>query len=165
MGRRTCPTKPDSDDSAALHELHARLRAVGTDLLANKASVVGASLDDVPLAELPTPRAMVERMIMNIAPIVRQVVSRSSAPGELVLKRQVGEHQRDELFVSKASLREKVETLSPELQQVFAPLELAPAMPEPFALLDEPRQPRPITVPRRGRWSNHVDAAATDPVR
>jgi hypothetical protein len=65
------PYEADSDDSAALHELHARLRAVGTELLANKTSVVAASLDDVLLAELPTPRAMVERMIMNLAPIVR----------------------------------------------------------------------------------------------
>jgi hypothetical protein len=146
-GPADLPYEADSDDSAALRELHTRLRAAGTDLLANKTSVVRASLDDVPLAELPTPRAMVERMIMNLAPIVRQVVSRSLAPGELVLKRHVGEHQRDELFVSKASLREKVETLSPELQQVFAPLELARAMPEPFALLDEPRQPLPVTVP------------------
>jgi hypothetical protein len=146
-GPADLPYEAVSDDSAALHELHARLRAVGTDLLANTTSVVAASLDDVPLAELPTPRALLERMIMNLAPIVRQVVSRSLAPGELVLKRQVGDHQRDELFVSKASLRQKVETLSPELQQVFAPLELARAVPEPFALLDEPRQPVPITVP------------------
>ena len=70
-------------------------------------------------------------------------MSHSLAPGELVLKRHVGEHQRAELFVSKASLREKVETLSPDLQQVFAPLELARVVPEPFALLDEPRQPVP----------------------
>lgn len=141
------PYEAASDDSGALHELHARLRALGTDLLANKTSVVAASLDDVPLPDLPTPRAMLERMIMNLAPIVRQVVSRSLAPGELVLKRQVGDHQREELFVSKASLRQKVETLSPDLQQVFAPLELGGAVPEPFALLDQPRQPAPITVP------------------
>jgi hypothetical protein len=121
--------------------LQAKLRALVGDLLEHETAVVAATLDDCPLLQLPAPRALVDRLIATMAPLVQEIARRSPVPGELVLKRQVAENQREERFVSKAKLREKIESLPPELQRALEPLGLGgPLQPtaEPFALLREP---------------------------
>lgn len=45
-------------------------------------------------------------------------------PGELALKRVLGETQREEIFVSKEELRKKLEPLPAALRGIFAPLQL-----------------------------------------
>jgi hypothetical protein len=144
------PYEATSDDSSALRSFHDRLHGMATELLGHKTALIAASLDDRPLAHLPAPRMLVERLIENLAPLVQQVAKRSLTSGELVLKRQVTDNQREELFVSKAALQQKVESLPPALQRVFDPLELAALprpTPEPFTLLREPGESRPVTVP------------------
>ncbi len=144
------PYEATPDDSRALREFHDRLRGMATDLLGHKTAVVAATLDDRPLSQLQSPRVLIERLIANIAPVVQQVAKRSLTPGELVLKRQIADNQREELFVSKAALQQKVESLPSALQRLFDPLELSAPLrptPEPFTLLREPGESRPVTVP------------------
>jgi hypothetical protein len=157
-GLPDAPYEAAPNDSSTLQDLHARLRSLATDLIEHETVVVTASLDERPLSQL-APRGLVERLIASLAPSVQQIAKRSLVPGELVLKRQVGDNQREELFVSKAVLWKKIETLSPELQRVLDPLDLgapalsttptAPAAPtaEPFTLLRDPGESPPISVP------------------
>ncbi|HEV3190641.1 MAG TPA: hypothetical protein VGY54_09110 [Polyangiaceae bacterium] len=144
------PYEATPDDASALREFHDRLRGMATELLGHKTAVVAATVDDRPLSQLQSPRVLVERLIANIAPVVQNVAKRSLTPGELVLKRQIADNQREELFVSKAVLQQKIESLPSALQRLFDPLELAPPprpTPEPFTLLREPGESRPVTVP------------------
>jgi|HubBroStandDraft_1064217.scaffolds.fasta_scaffold46606_2 hypothetical protein len=150
-GLPDAPYETAPSDSDTLHDLQAKLRALVGDLLEHETAVVAATLDDRPLLQLPAPRALVDRLIATMAPLVQEIARRSLVPGELVLKRQVAENQREELFVSKAKLRKKIESLPPELQRALEPLGLGgPLQPtaEPFALLREPGESSaPISAP------------------
>jgi hypothetical protein len=144
------PYQATPDDATVLREFRDLLWGMATELLGHKTAVVAATVDDRPLSQLQSPRLLVERLIANIAPVVQDIAKRSLTPGELVLKRQIADNQREELFVSKAALRQKIESLPEALQRVFDPLELAaplPPTPEPFPLLREPGEARPVTVP------------------
>jgi hypothetical protein len=81
---------------------------------------------------------------------VQRIAERSPTAGELAIKRQAGDNHREELYVSKADLREKLEPLPAALRGAFDPLGLwtstAPAA-EPFALLRTPGTALPLTVP------------------
>jgi hypothetical protein len=112
------------DDIAKLQLLRDGLVAMTDQLAEHKKALVRASLDDQPLTQLEAPRVLVERLIANIAPMVQQIARRSLAPGELVLKRLLGESHREELFVSKAELLHKLEALPVALRRAFDPLEL-----------------------------------------
>ena len=71
-------------------------------------------------------------MVNVLAPIVQEIARRSGAPGELVLRRDVGEGRREEIYITKAELHEKVMSLPHTLRGVF----------DPFELMEGPRSPR-----------------------
>jgi hypothetical protein len=65
-----------------------------------------------------------------------EISRRSGAPGELVLRRDVGDGRREEMYVTKAELWQKLLVLPPERRVAFAALGLSePAAPasEPFS--------------------------------
>jgi hypothetical protein len=153
------------EDVEKLRALRDALIAMTSDLAEHKKSLLKASLDGAPIQQLETPRVLVERLIANIAPTVQQISKRSLAPGELVLKRLLGDNHREELFVSKAELARKLEPLSIPFRQAFEPLGLweshasGPA-PAPAVARLEPAKPevRPqVTATLRG----HVEAPAS----
>jgi len=125
------------DDVHKLRSLHDDLVAMANDLAEHRKSLIEASLDETPLLELESPRELVERLIANIAPTVQQIAKRSLTPGELVLKRLLGDNVREELFVSKAELRQKLEPLPTSLKRVFDQL----ALWEPHGPAAETAQP------------------------
>lgn len=114
----------DGDDAAKLQALRDSLVALVGELADHKKSLRKANLGGTPLPSLASPRALVDYVLASVAPTVREIAKRSLAPGELVIKRLVGDSRREEVFVSKKELREKVEALSPELRAAFDPLEL-----------------------------------------
>jgi hypothetical protein len=109
--------------------LHDALVAMATELVDHKRALLAASLDGTPLAQVDSPRSVVERVIANIAPTVQEIARRSLTPGELVIKRLVSETQREELFLSKAELAQKLEALPLALRRAFDPLALWEATP------------------------------------
>ncbi|HLK38834.1 MAG TPA: hypothetical protein VKU41_18865 [Polyangiaceae bacterium] len=142
------------DDLGKLQALREALTALVADLRERRKSVVSMTLDDGPLDQLEAPRLLVDRLVANIAPTVQEIVKRSLVPGELVLKRLLGDNHREELFVSKAELYRKIEPLPPSLRRVFDPLGLwdshGPAAPpaaptQPGGQLAPAPQPQPET--------------------
>jgi hypothetical protein len=140
------------DDAVKLQALRDSLVAVVSELADHKKSLRKASLGGVPLANLASPRALVDQLLASIAPTVQQIAKRSLAPGELVIKRLVGDSRREEVFISKKELREKVETLPAELRGAFDPLELWDGLakvivaPDSIAPRAEPMPPPPRAV-------------------
>jgi hypothetical protein len=100
-------------------------------LVSRRGTMTEATVNGAPFAE-SEPSEACTRLVSLVAPVVREIARRSGAPGELVLRRNVGTGRRDEVFLRTAELLEQIETLPPRLREVFAPLELE----------GEPRSPR-----------------------
>jgi hypothetical protein len=121
------PCDVEGTDAEALHALHEALVASVSEIARHRASPVAAKINDTPVHQHEV-CAVVERLIANVAPHVEEVARRSHSPGELVLRRRLGENHREEIFLSKAELLEKIEPLPPALRGAFAPLNLWQAM-------------------------------------
>jgi hypothetical protein len=133
------PHGVSDDDAAALRSMRDALVALTGEFSEGKHVLVAASFDGTPLHQLDTPHILVERLVGTVAPTVEQISRRSLVPGELALKRVLGETQREEVFVSKAELRKKLEPLPGALRRIFDPLRLW----EGTDMTPPPEQPAP----------------------
>ena len=102
------------------------------DLAMRRQAMTTATFDSKPLKEIEEPQTIANKIINVLAPIVQEIARRSGAPGELVLRRDLGEGRREEIYITKAELHEKVLTLPATLRPVF----------DPFELHEGPRSPR-----------------------
>lgn len=130
-------------DTEKLVFLRDKLAQAAADLPRARRSLVAARLDGVPLESHDHPRALVERLVAALAPPVQEIARRSLAPDELVLKRQLGDGKREEIFVGKGGLRERLAALPQPLRGIFAPLGLADAT---AAEVASPIDPLPQTA-------------------
>ncbi len=112
-------------------KLEAAVRLLG-ERRTGAASVV---IDNVALADHPHPRVLAERLVLAVAPMVHKIAKHSRSPGELVLRRMLGEDRREEIFVTTAELVKRWGSLPVQQREVFAPLRLEgdPAAPLPDA--------------------------------
>ena len=120
----------DPADVSALLELGDQLAEAAARLRNNRSGLLQASIGGTALDALERPTELVDQIIAAIAPKVHEV-ARKSPPDELVLRRQLGDNRREELFVSKAELLAKIERVPAERRNVFAPLQLDRSAPEP----------------------------------
>jgi hypothetical protein len=90
-----------------------------------------ASFEGIAIKSFDNPKLVAEKLVKFLTPIVGEISRRAGAPGELVLRRDVRAGRREEIYITKAELHEKVLTLPPLLREVFEPFEL-----------DSPRSPR-----------------------
>jgi hypothetical protein len=111
-----------AEDAGAILGLAEKLRETAADL--KRGRLADATLDGAEFSTLPTFRDCVERFIIMMTPIVREISERSLTPNELVIRRALGNDRREEIFVPKAILREKYAVLAPPFAEVFAPLGL-----------------------------------------
>jgi hypothetical protein len=129
------PTEPialEGEDTKHALRLWNRVADSTRDLAMRRQAMTSANFDGKPLREHDEPQAILTRIVTVIAPVVQEIARRSGAPGELVLRRDLGEGRREEIYITKAELHEKVMTLPHTLRAVF----------DPFELSDGPRSPR-----------------------
>jgi hypothetical protein len=129
------PTEPvalEGEDAKHALRLWNRVADSTRDLAMRRQAMTSAAFDGTPLGEQDEPQAILSRIVTVIAPVVQEIARRSGAPGELVLRRDLGEGRREEIYITKAELHEKVLTLPHTLRAVF----------DPFELSDGPRSPR-----------------------
>jgi len=122
----------DGEDAVHVLRLWNRVTETAKDLAMRRQGMSGATFDGKPLRELDDPSTVCTRMVNVIAPVVQEIARRSGAPGELVLRRDLGEGRREEIYITKAELHEKVMTLPPHFRATF----------DPFELTEGPRSPR-----------------------
>jgi len=120
------------EDLVHAERLWNRIGETTADLVTRRQAMTSATFDGKNLREHDEPQEMLTRLINVVAPVVQEIARRSGAPGELVLRRDSGEGRRDEIYITKAELQEKVMTLPPPARAAFDPLELS----------DGPRSPR-----------------------
>jgi hypothetical protein len=120
------------EDSVHVLRLWNRVVDSTRDLAMRRQGMSTATFDGKPLRELDEPQVVCHRMVNVLAPVVQEIARRSGAPGELVLRRDLGEGRREEIYITKAELHEKVLQLPQNLRGVF----------DPFELSEGPRSPR-----------------------
>lgn len=133
------------------NSIESELRA----LVRHRARMTRAFLRGQSLAELEEPGELAEVILMTLAPIVREMRLRSRVPGELVLKRDLGNGRREELFVPRQALESKFESLPHEQQRYFHAAGLGGEATVDFVHRTYPREPEqrstdevPTQVPR-----------------
>jgi hypothetical protein len=83
-----------------------------------------ARLGDADFGQLSKFVDTAERLVKYLAPYVHEIAKHSLEPDELVLRKQLADDRREEIFVSKTTLRQKYENLPQDLRALFAPLGL-----------------------------------------
>ncbi len=103
--------EPAADDDRGLAALIAAVDGAFDALAGRRGRLRGLRIDDTPLDEHEHPSVLVDRVLGAMAPEVRRIAERSIAPGELILRRQLGDGRREEIFVTHAALAEVVAQL------------------------------------------------------
>lgn len=106
-------------DAATAQRLWARLEGTACDMVCHRKRLAAASLRGVPVAEIVHPEVLAEVLIESLAPHVREVARRTATPGELSLKRTLGDGRREELFVAYEQALAGVEQLSERHRALF----------------------------------------------
>jgi hypothetical protein len=139
-----------NEDGSAVLGLWRRLADSMQDLFGRRQSMLSAEFDERALREVDSPRQVAERIIQELAPLTVEIARRSGAPGELVLRRDLGEGRREETYATKAELREKTLVLPPDLRVVFDPLGLNEAPRMSFGA-SQPEALRAVSFSPEGR--------------
>ena len=164
------------DDETRMVDLEEKLVGSAVELMDARKALVHATLGGQPLAGHPSPRAMVERLVDTMAPVVREIAQRSLTPNELVLKRLLDNGRREEIFLARRELAQKFEGLADGGRAILATLGLAdPALvvtaspptvaaqpPQPVAIVAPVSPEPPPPAPRTPEPAQPAAAAASD---
>lgn len=124
-GTEEDPFEPNPEDAGKLRALLRELMAGVDELLLHRSALRDAMLDGVSLAKHDNPGMLVNRIIGAMAPVVQEIIKRSPADGELVLKRVVDNDTREEVLVRRSELDQRISRLSPPMRALFRPFGLA----------------------------------------
>jgi hypothetical protein len=122
------PLTLDGDEGTRMLELSRRVIESVQGLNALRGNMSSVSLDERPLQPLDWAETVAQRLLGQLGPLVTEISRRSGAPGELVLRRNVGDGRREEIYVTKAELLERLLVLPPERRIPFAALGLIHTM-------------------------------------
>jgi hypothetical protein len=125
------PFVPNDDDTTKLLELRDAIVKSTNALARKRGRLLEATWKDVPFHEHRDQTAIVGALIHMMAPVVNEISRHSLQPTELVLRRLLGDDRREELFVSKSSLIDKLAPLPPHARALFDPLGLEAAWRHP----------------------------------
>ena len=153
------PLALDGDDSAQMFRLCSRVVDSIQDLSGLRRGMESVDLDGQPLNELEWPAVVAERIISQLAPVITEISRRSGAPGELVLRRDVGGGRREEMYVTKAELYEKVLVLPPTRRAAFDILGLSDPTLSALAPASAPPPPRSGLMAKGPLGGDRAEAA------
>lgn len=139
------PFEVAAEDKEGLFALVAKLRAMADDL--PKKRLVAATFDGLPFDgtnDEAQPRLveLVSRLVAKLAPVVDEIAARSRSEDELVLRLKLADGRREEIFMPKARLREKLAPLDEAHRFLFRAFATAlAAKPPTDAPSSEPAEP------------------------
>lgn len=126
------PNPLDIEDVAPIRQLTERAFATFKDLT-NRRTLVDLSLGNTPLDDLEEPRIIPLELLAQLTPLARTIREKSRMSGELILKRDIGDGRREELFVPRSTLAGQFARLPNEYRRPFEDMgitneETAPAI-------------------------------------
>ena len=116
------PFDVDDEDARKLLALHGKLAKGASELAGHRRRVVDAKVDGEAIRTHAKPTLLPERLIAKMAPVVQEIAARSHSPGELILRRLLAGDRREEIFLSKAELKQKLDPLNDANRGLFDPL-------------------------------------------
>ena len=143
------PFELSDADGGKIIALYDKLEQAAVELTKKRKALSQVSLDNHALRDHENPAVLVERLVAAMAPVVQEIAWRSRSQTELVLKRLLADDRREEIFVTKAELRKKLDPLPSDLRQAFEPLGLAEDGSGPVAKATQQPLPRPMAAPVR----------------
>jgi len=148
----------DEIGSSALFALWRGLSDRFNALLNCRTTLTSARLGGRDVVEIDHPSTIADALLVDLAPLTREVRARSRVPGELILKRDLGDDRREELFISRQSLLDKIAALPSHLRRLFAAIGLVDESHE------EPRAPRaPAPGPAPAQRSRAIARSSASP--
>ncbi|CAN5515288.1 hypothetical protein BH09MYX1_BH09MYX1_41960 [soil metagenome] len=133
------PFEVQPEDAPILFAIAEKLRGDAHAL--EQSSLAAAAIGEDEFETLPTFVPFVEKLVAMLAPIVREISARSLTPTELILRRALANDRREEFFLAKSTLKEKIARLTPELRAYFDPLALDAPAPPPLPSKAVPASP------------------------
>ena len=131
----------DSDDLAPIKQLVERATATLKDLI-NRRTLVDLTLAGKSMSELDEPRIIPLEILSQLKPLALTIRQRSRVSGELVLKRDIGDGRREELFVPRATLAHQYARLPHDYRRPFEEMGISGEETQPAIQLP-PRPPAP----------------------
>jgi hypothetical protein len=111
------PFDLSEEDSQKIVALAEKARDALAELKGER--LIEATFESMEFRLYPRFRDMVERLVAQMAPIVKEIARHSLTRTELVIRRLLSNERREEIFVTKATLREKYAPLQQEQRMLF----------------------------------------------
>ncbi|HEY0190976.1 MAG TPA: hypothetical protein VGC42_07610 [Kofleriaceae bacterium] len=142
------PNPLDGDDVPPIRQLAERGYAALKDLI-NRRTLVDLSLGTATMMDLEEPRVVPLELLAQLTPLARQLREKSRASGELVMKRDIGDGRREELFVPRATLAQQFARLPAEYRRPFEDMGITAEETSPAINIGRPAAPpsRPSPSP------------------
>ncbi len=112
------PNDLDMEDIAPVRMLADRASKALRDLI-NRRTLVDLSLGNKSISELDEPRIVPLELLAQLTPLSRSIRDKSRMSGELVLKRDIGDGRREELFVPRSTLAQQFARLPADYRKPF----------------------------------------------
>ncbi|MGE0871778.1 MAG: hypothetical protein AB7P03_24695 [Kofleriaceae bacterium] len=136
------PEDLDVDDVAPVRLLTERANATLGKLLEQR-QLIDLTLGGQPISELEEPRIIPLDLLAQLTPLARTIREKSRMSGELVLKRDVVDGRREELFVPRATLAQQFARLPMEYRKPFEEMGISAEDTQPAIMLPRPPAPPP----------------------
>jgi hypothetical protein len=130
----------DTEDVAPIRRLVERANATLKDLI-DRRTLVDLTIAGKQISELEEPRLAPLELLGQLTPLARSIRERSKMSGELILKRDIGDGRREELFVPRSTLAQQFARLPPEYRRPFEDMGITVEETQPAIQL--PRAPGP----------------------
>jgi hypothetical protein len=135
----------DLEDLDGVRRLGDRAYAALKDLIVRR-QLVDLTLNGDRLDDMPEPRVVPLELLAQLTPLARTIRERSRMSGELVLKRDIGDGRREELYVPRAQLAQQFARLPAEYRRPFEDMGINTEDTQPAIQL--PRPPaKPSSAP------------------
>lgn len=149
------PMALDPEDVAPVRHLTERANETLKDLI-HRRQLVELTFGGKAVAELDEPRIVPLELLQQLTPLARSIRERSRVSGELVLKRDIGDGRREELFVPRATLAQQFARLPPEYRRPFEDMGIGGEITQPAIQL--PRSPaRASAAPAAGPGEKTIE--------
>nr|HEX4314917.1 hypothetical protein [Kofleriaceae bacterium] len=152
------PNPLDAEDIDGVRRLSDAANKALAPLLERRA-LVELMLSGKGVAELAEPKQVPLELLAQLTPLSRIIRERSRMSGELVLKRDIGDNRREELFVPRATLAQQFLALPEEYRRPFEDMGIASEDTQPAIQIPRPpARGSAASVPRREDATIEVDA-------
>ena len=146
------PNPLDLEDVEPVRRLAERSNAALKDLITRR-TLVDLSLGNTALGDLEEPRIVPLELLAQLTPLARTIREKSRASGELILKRDIGDGRREELFVPRATLAGQFARLPAEYRRPFEDMGISNEETAPSIQISRPPAP---PAPRSGSHSTTI---------